>query len=99
MNNAEVTCKGSYFLNTACGNCSRCREERRKAIGNDLTNWEVGQELIAIQDEIFGRIGKFKMSHPEAHNVARKAALDVGDYFNALGSHGFKIASHAEDLK
>lgn len=61
-----------------------------------LTNWEVGQDLISMQDEILERIGEFKESHPEAYKVARKAALDIGDYFNKFGSHSFLIASHDE---
>lgn len=62
-----------------------------------LTDWEVGQDLIAMQEEILERVGDFKDSHPEAYKVALKAALDIGDFFNGFGSHGFGIASHKDE--
>lgn len=43
----EVTCKGSWFLRTACGKCSRCAEEAPRTIAHLLAINSINEERLA----------------------------------------------------
>lgn len=61
-----------------------------------LTEWEVGQELIAISDFMAEHSRDFKESHPELYRVIDEARRTIGDKFNRMGTHSFGIHSHDE---
>lgn len=63
-----------------------------------LTDWEIGQELVAISDYMGEHSADFKDSHPELYALVLEARRIIGDYFNRhhLESHGFGIPSHDE---
>lgn len=59
-----------------------------------LTNWDAGQELIIISDEM-ARCWDFKDSHPELFELIQKCRREIGDAFGKLGSHQFGIYSNS----
>lgn len=59
-----------------------------------LTDWEVGQELIAISDFMAERSIDFKNSHPDIYFLVNEMRLTIGDKFNRMKTHDFGIASH-----
>jgi hypothetical protein len=58
---------------------------------SEMTDWECGQELIAIQDTMFDRIQGLEKTHPEIYKAIYNKACEIGDIFNALGSHEFGL--------
>lgn len=70
-------------------------EEKVKA----LTSWEIGQDLIRAQDEIFECANDIEDKHP-ARKVLLECAYKIGDYFNEYHegkSHGFGLKSNATE--
>jgi hypothetical protein len=51
----QVTCKGSWRLGTACGECSKCRDEARHLIPLLLAdNFQMRELLDGLHDELVG---------------------------------------------
>lgn len=55
-------------------------------LSKPLTDWEVGQDLIAISDDMC-RANSFRESHPEIFKVVDECRRKIGDEFEKLGSH------------
>jgi hypothetical protein len=64
-----------------------------------MTNWEVGQDLVYLSDEISERMKDMKESHPKAYWMLDEVRRQIGDYFNRhhCKSHKFGIVSHDEE--
>lgn len=63
-----------------------------------LTDWEIGQDLVAISDFIGEKLPDIKRSNPEAYRMLDEVQRTIGDYFNRhhIHSHGFGLKSHNE---
>lgn len=64
-----------------------------------MSDWEVGQDLCYLSDEIRSRMKDMKESHPEVYWMLDEISRTVGDTFNRepfRTSHGFGLASHHE---
>ena len=64
-----------------------------------LTDWEVGQELIAITDYMCDHSRDFKHSHPEIYEMILEARKTIGDKFNSIKTHSFGLLSHDMESK
>ncbi len=66
-----------------------------------MTDWEAGQDIIAISDFIGSKLKDLKESHPKAYFILDEAQRTIGDYFNRnhVKSHGFGLKSHDEEGK
>lgn len=55
-----ITCKGSYVLGTACGNCSRCKEEEQRL--KDEGEWPphvvTAESKILVDDKVWDEMQK-----------------------------------------
>ena len=58
-------------------------------IEEKLTNWEIGQELIAMSDYVVLRVESIE--DEEIHREANKFRAYLGDKLDELGSHVFGI--------
>lgn len=64
-----------------------------------MTDWEVGQDLCYLSDEIGDRMKDMKGSHPETYWMLDEIRRVIGDHFNRepfKTSHGFGLISHNE---
>lgn len=65
-----------------------------------LTDWETGQEFIAISDYIAERMGEVDTSRfPEIHKEMDRARAVLGDALDTLKSHHFGICNGAQFRK
>jgi len=64
-----------------------------------VTDWEVGQDLCFLSDEIAERMADMKESHPKVYWMLDDIRRTIGDTFNRdpfRTSHKFGLASHDE---
>jgi hypothetical protein len=66
-----------------------------------MTDWECGQDIIAIVDLMGDKKVEMKESHPKAYWLIDELQKQLGDYFNRAHrkSHGFGLISHDEVAK
>lgn len=56
------------------------------------TDWEAGQALIKCYDEMYEQEKDLRdAGYRKLANVVREARFNIGDAFNALGSHDFNL--------
>jgi len=65
-----------------------------------LTDWEVGQDLVAISDYISERVSNVMEAKPAIGEMLQHCRRRIGDAFSALKSHGFGIyeSEHPDDI-
>lgn len=65
----------------------------------DVTDWEVGQDLCHLSDEIRSHMKDLRESHPEVYSMLDDISRTIGDMFNRepfQTSHKFGLISHAD---
>ncbi len=64
-----------------------------------MTDWECGQDLCHLSDEIRSKMKDMKESHPEVYWMLDEISRVIGDTFNQVPfktSHKFGLISHHE---
>lgn len=64
-----------------------------------MTDWEVGQDLCHLSDEIRSRMKDMKASHSDVYWMLDEISRVIGDTFNQepfKTSHKFGLISHHE---
>lgn len=56
-----------------------------------LTRWEAVNDLTAICDLMADKEKDLEKEHPDIAAIIRKHRLELGDFFNAQGTHAFLL--------
>jgi len=64
-----------------------------------MTKWELGQDLIFIQDTICDKYPEILKHHPECAKRLHQIKLDVGDLFQKYNDHSFSILDRIKKTK
>jgi len=63
-----------------------------------MTKWELGQDIIAIQDLICDKYPDILNHYPECAKRLHEIRLDVGDLFSDFNDHSFGIMDRSNQL-
>jgi hypothetical protein len=56
-----------------------------------MTKWDVGQVLIKASDCLFECAVELRATNPEFADLLFRQGCEIGDVFNAFGSHSFGL--------
>lgn len=92
---SEVTCKGSFQLGTACGLCSKCKQEIRKMKGAPKHTITVKSEDIEIQ--VNAVLGVVRSMNVEPHHAVAILQLAQKHLCENFGIHNVELNFKSAD--